>query len=64
VADKLAEAAKAAVGWTGSSGIAFEKEKAEAALFRRRGSVPSASTKVGDKEVPFNPEAARWLGVR
>jgi hypothetical protein len=61
VTDRLAEAAKAAIGWAENNGVEFDRGKMEAALFRRR--APSASFRVGVKDVPFNKEATRWLGV-
>jgi hypothetical protein len=65
VAGKLAEAAKAAIGWADNNGIAFDEGKTEAALFKRKGRGRRApvSIQVGNKSVPFNPEATRWLGV-
>jgi hypothetical protein len=62
VADSLAAAAKIAIAWAEANGIAFDQGKTEAALFRRKGP-PSATIKVGNKDVTFNREATRWLGV-
>jgi hypothetical protein len=32
-------------------------------LFHRRRTTPSANVRVGGREVPFNKETTRWLGV-
>jgi hypothetical protein len=63
VADKLAEAAKAAIGWADNNGIAFDEGKTEAALFQQKGQPSPANIQVGNKSVSFNPEATRWLWV-
>jgi hypothetical protein len=63
MADRLAEAAEAAIGWAGNNGIAFDQGKTEAALFGGRGPPPTAGIKVGGTEVTFSKEATRWLGV-
>jgi hypothetical protein len=59
VADKLTEAAKAAIRWADNNGIAFDEGKIEAALFKQKGRPSAASIQVGKKVVSFNPEATR-----
>ena len=66
VSDKLSLAAAAALEWGGRNGVAFDHGKTEAALFwkrKRKGTATLAKVKVGDKEIPFNKEVTRWLGV-
>ena len=66
VADKLSQAAAAAMEWAGKNGVAFDRGKTEAAIFwrkKRKGALTEAKVRVGDGEVPFNREATRWLGV-
>jgi len=63
VAGKLSEAAAAATEWAARSGIAFDHDKMEAALFHKKRTAPKATVAVGDRKVPFNKEATRWLGV-
>ena len=63
VAGKLSEAAAAATEWAARSGIAFDHDKTEAALFHKKRTAPKATVAVGDSKVPFNKEATRWLGV-
>ena len=63
MAQSLEKAAAASLTWAANNGIAFDHDKTEAALFRRKQSPPTASVKVGNKEVPFNKEATRWLGI-
>jgi len=63
VAHSLEKAAEASLTWAASNGIAFDQDKTEAALFRRKQSPPTAQVRVGNKAVPFNKEATRWLGI-
>jgi len=66
VAGKLSLAAAAAIEWAGKNGVAFDHGKTEAAIFwrkKRKGTQTEAQVKVGDKEIPFNRAATRWLGV-
>jgi len=52
--------------WVAGNRVAFDHGKIEAPLFwrkKRKGTETSAKVKVGDKEIPFNKEATRWLGV-
>jgi len=52
--------------WAAGNRVAFDHGKTEAVLFwrkKRKGMETSAKVKVGDKEIPFNKEATRWLGV-
>jgi hypothetical protein len=63
VADRLAETAKAALGWAGNNGVEFDQRKREAVLFKSRGPPPSASIRVGCNEFPFSKEATWWLGA-
>jgi len=63
VAHSLEKAAAAALMWAANNGIAFDQGKTEAALFRRKQSPPRVTVNVGNKEVPFNKEATRWLGI-
>jgi len=63
VAAKLSEAAAASIDWATNNGVEFDKGKTEAAIFRRRKTAPVATVKVGANTVPFNKEAARWLGI-
>jgi len=52
--------------WAAGNGVAFDHGKTEAALFwrkKRKETETEAKVKVGDKEIPFNKEATRWLGV-
>jgi len=66
VATKLSQAAAVAMEWTVGNGVAFDHGKTEAALFwrkKRKETETSAKMKMGDKEIPFNKEATRWLGV-
>jgi hypothetical protein len=64
IAVKLSEAAAASLKWVVDNGVAFDHGKTEAALSHRKRSTPAAAIKVGDRTVPFNREATRWLGVR
>jgi len=59
VAAKLSEAAAAAIEWAAGNGVAFDPGKTEAALFHKKRSTVA----VGDRDIPFNKEATRWLGV-
>ena len=63
VAAKLSEAATAAITWAAENGVAFDQDKTEAALIRRKKKRSEAKVRVGDNEVPFNKQATRWLGV-
>jgi len=63
VARSLERAAEASLTWAANNGIAFDHGKTEAALFRRKQSPPTAQVRVGNKTVPFNKEATRWLGI-
>jgi hypothetical protein len=63
VAAKLSEAAAASLEWAADNGVAFDHGKTEAAFFQRKGPAPTASTRVGDRDAPFNQEATRWLGA-
>ena len=63
VAKNLEKAAAASLAWAADNGIAFDPEKTEAALFRRKQTPPSMAVKVGNKSVPFNKEATQWLGI-
>lgn len=60
---QASRSSRGAIGWAGDNGTASGQGKTEAAFFRRRESLPPASIRAGDKEVPFNKEATRWLGV-
>jgi hypothetical protein len=42
--------------------VAFAHGKTEAAIFRRKKPPPTAAAKADANTVPFNKEAARWLG--
>jgi hypothetical protein len=66
VAAKLSQAAAVAMEWATGNGVAFDHGKTEAALFwrkKRKGTATSATVKMGDRKIPFNKEATRWLGV-
>jgi len=65
VAAKLSEAAVAAMELGKNNGVAFDQGKTEAAMFwrKRKGTEAKAKVIVGEKEVAFNKEATRWLGV-
>jgi len=63
VAAKLSAAAAAAIKWANGNGVAFDHSKTEAAMFRRKKKATTVTVAVGDKTVPFNKEATRWLGV-
>jgi hypothetical protein len=63
VAGKLSEAAAASCEWAANNGVVFDHGKTEAALFHKKRTVPTVKIEVGDKEIPFNKEATRWLGV-
>ena len=65
VAGKLSLAAAVAIEWAGKNGVAFDHGKTEAAIFwrkKRKGIQTEAQVKVGDKVIPFNHAATRWLG--
>jgi len=59
------EAATAGIDWAVLNGVAFDRGKTEAAIFRKgsKQAETKATVKVGGNEVPFNKEATRWLGV-
>jgi hypothetical protein len=61
VAVKLSEAAAAFLEWATNNGIAFGHGKNEAVLFHKKRTAPTAKIEVGNKEIPFNKEATRWL---
>jgi ribonuclease HI len=69
VCRQLQLAGEVAIEWGGTNGVQFDPEKTEATLFTRkkgrslRDQVQRARIVVGDKEVAFNQEATRWLGV-
>jgi len=63
VAEKLAKASKAAVAWGEENGITFDHDKSEAVLFSRRRKAANETVKTGEREIPFNTEATRWLGI-
>jgi hypothetical protein len=58
----MAGATEAPLGWAGSNGIAFDQGRQERHSSGEVGP-PFASIRVGDKEISFNKEATRWLGV-
>jgi len=59
VAEKLAEATKAAVSLGEENGIAFDHGKSEAVLFSRRKKATNETIKTEQREIPFNTEATR-----
>jgi hypothetical protein len=63
VAVKLPEFAAPALEWAADNGVAFDHGKTGAAYFHRKRSAPAATNKVGDRTVPLNKKAMRWLGV-
>jgi len=66
VAGKLSLAAAAAIEWAGKNVVAFDHRKTEVVIFwrkKRKDTQTEAQVKVGDKEIPFNWAATRWLGV-
>jgi len=63
VAAKLSAVAAATIGWAVENGVAFDSGKTEAVLFHKKRSAPRATVAVGTNSVPFNKEAARWLGI-
>lgn len=64
---QLEGAARRAIEWGHSNGVAFEPAKTEAILFsrNRRHWRERAREKitVGSRQVPFNAKATRWLGI-
>jgi len=63
MAAKLSEAAAASIDCAANNGVPFDQGKTEAAIFRPRKTAPMATVKGGANTVPFNKEAARWLGI-
>jgi len=51
------------LAWAANNGVAFDHGKIEAALFRRKKTPSTATSKVGNLDVTFNREATRWLGI-
>jgi len=63
VVAKLSEAAVVSIDWAAKNGVAFDHGKTKAAIFRRKKAPATARVKVGANTVPFDKQAARWLGV-
>ena len=63
VAEKLTKAAEAAVGWGGKNGVTFDHGKSEAILFSRKRKTSTETITAGGREIPFNEQATRWLGI-
>ena len=49
--------------WASKNGVTFDHGKSEALLFSRERMGPTAAVTAGSKEIPFNKEATRWLGI-
>jgi len=63
VAAKLGKASDIAVAWGKENGVTSDHSKSEAVLFRRKRNVPTGTISTGEREIPFNTEATRWLGI-
>jgi len=63
VAGRLSRAGEVAVEWAARNRVVFDHDKSEAMLFSRKRRVPTAMIKVGEREIGFNKEATRWLGI-
>jgi len=63
VAAKLPKAAEVACGWASRNGVTFDHKKSEAMLFSRKRKEPTGVVKAGGREIQFNKEATRWLGI-
>jgi len=51
------------VAWRKENGITFDHGKSEAVLFSRRRKVSTETIRTREREIPFNTEATRWLGI-
>ena len=63
VAEALGKAATVALDWNGENRVTFDQAKTEAMFLSKRRRKPTETVPVGDGEVPFNKQVARWLGV-
>lgn len=63
VAEKLTETSRVACEWASRNGVIFDHGKTEAMLFSRRRRSPTATVMTGGREISFNKEATRWLGI-
>jgi len=61
VAEALGRVAGVAMDWAGTNGVTFDHAKTEAMFLSKRRRKPTES--VGERQVPFNQHATRWLGV-
>jgi ribonuclease HI len=66
---QLQQAGEVAIEWGAANGVQFDPEKTEAALFTRKKGrdlkdrFQRARLTLGGKDVAFNQEATKWLGV-
>jgi len=49
--------------WARVNGVTFDHHKSEAMLFSRQRKGPTATVEAGGREIEFNKEATRWLGI-
>jgi len=63
VAGRLSRVGEVAIEWAARNGVVFDHDKSEAMLFSRKRRVPTATIKVGEREIGFNKKATRWLGI-
>jgi len=64
VAAKLEKASEVLMTWGIENGVIFDHSKSEAVLFSQKRNVPAGTIRVGGgREIPFNTEATRWLGI-
>jgi len=63
VVTKLPKASEVACKWAEKNGVTSDHAKSEAMLFSTERRVPTATVETAGREIPFNKEATRWLGI-